>query len=446
MTAANMSALPLPPSPRGATGWQALQSLAGGHGPLGALTAVHRALGPVFQLPIPGFNPVVLAGPAAGRFVMLEAGDALSFRLDRDPVAHLLRHGLLIEDGAAHDALRVHVDPALHRRQLAGHLEVIVRRAAQASAGWGAGQVVDALAAMRSATLLILAECLFGVDLEPDLPRLWQPIQQLLKYISPGLWLVWPNAPRPGFGGARRAVDAYLFGLIRARRAQPRPDGDLISTLIAAGLTDDLIRDQLLTLLIAGHDTSTALLGWALYELGQHPEMQARARAEVRAQAAQRGALGQPALTLASLRNLPYLEAVIKETLRHHPPIHICNRRIVRDVEFGGYRLPAGRRLLFSIYLTQHDPAHWPAPERFDPQRFYQAGAEAARPPLSYLPFGAGPRFCVGAAFAQLEVRAVLAYLLERFDLAAGPGHVSEEMGATLTPHPAVRLAVRRAG
>jgi len=437
MTTNAVSARPLPPTPQGATGWAALRALAGGHGPLGALTAVHRALGPVFQLPIPGFNPVVLAGPEAARFVMLDARDALSFRLDRDPVAHLLRHGLLIEDGAAHDALRVHVDPALHRRQLAGHLEVITRRAAQASAGWGAGRVVDALAAMRSATLLILVECLFGVDLEPDLPRLWRPIQQLLAYISPGLWLVWPNAPRPGFGGARRVVDEYLFGLVRARRAQPRADGDLISTLIAAGLDDDLIRDQLLTLLIAGHDTSTALLGWALYELGQHPEMQARAQAEVRAR-------GPAALTLEGLRELPYLEALIKETLRHHPPIHICNRRIVRDVEFGGYRLPAGRRLLFSIYLTQHDPAVWAAPERFDPQRFYQAGAEAARPPLSYVPFGAGPRFCVGAAFAQLEVRAVLAYLLQRFDLAPGPGHVSGDMGATLTPHPAVRLAVTR--
>jgi cytochrome P450 len=141
---------------------------------------------------------------------------------------------------------------------------------------------------------------------------------------------------------------------------------------------------------------------------------------------------------------LPYLEAVIKETLRHHPPIHICNRRIVRDVEFGGYRLPAGRRLLFSIYLTQHDPAVWARPEVFDPQRFYQAGAEAARPALSYLPFGAGPRFCVGAAFAQLEVRAVLTYVLQRFDLAPGPGRVHGDMGATLTPHPAVRLTIRR--
>lgn len=430
--------LPLPPSPNGAMGWQAVRALAGGHGPLGALTAVHRALGPVFQLPIPGFNPIVLAGAEAARFVMLEAREALSFRLDRDPVAHLLRHGLLIEDGAAHDALRVHVDPALHRRQLAGHLETITRHAAQASAGWGEGRVVDGLAAMRAATLLILAECLFGVDLRPDLPRLWRPIQQLLAYISPGLWLVWPNAPRPGFGHARRVVDDYLFGLITERRAYLRGGGDLISTLIAAGLDDDLIRDQLLTLLIAGHDTSTALLGWALYELGQHPAMQARARAEVR------GALGDGPLTLERLRDLPYLEAVLKETLRHHPPIHICNRRIVRDVEFGGYRLPAGRRVLFSIYLTQHDPAVWARPEQFDPQRFYEPSAEAARPPLSYLPFGAGPRFCVGAAFAQLEARAVLAHVLQRFEWAAGPGHVSGEMGATLTPHPAVRLAIRR--
>ena len=430
--------LPLPPTPNGPVGWQVAQAILGGHGPLGALTAVHRALGPVFQLPIPGFNPVVLAGPEAARWVMLEARDTLSFRLDRDPVAHLLRHGLLIEDGAAHDALRQQVDPALHRRQLAGHLEVMVRRAAQASAGWGRGQVIDALAAMRAATLLILAECLFGVDLEPDLPRLWGPIQRLLAYIARGLWLVLRNAPRPGFGGARRVVDAYLYQLISARRAKLRGPGDLISTLIGAGLDDDLIRDQLLTLLIAGHDTSTALLGWALFELGQHRELQARAQAEVR------GRLEAGPLSLETLPDLPFLEAVIKETLRLHPPIHICNRRIVRPAEFGGYQLPAGRRLLFSIYLTHHDPAHWPEPERFDPGRFMRAGAEAARTPLSYLPFGAGPRFCVGAAFAQLEVRAVLAYVLRHFELAPGPGRVHSDMGATLTPHPAVPLLIQR--
>jgi len=440
LTSAASSTRPLPPSPNAATGWLALQALAGGHGPLAALTAVQRALGPVFQLPIPGFNPVVLAGPEAARFVMLEAREALSSRLDRDPVAHLLRHGLLVEDGAAHAALRVQVDPALHRRQLAGYLEVITQQIAQSSAGWGDGQVVEALAALRKATLLILAECLFGVDLRPDLRRLWRPIQQLLAYISPGLWLVWPNAPRPGFGRARRVVDGYLYELIAGRRARPRPEGDLVTTLIRAGLSDDLIRDQLLTLLIAGHDTSTALLGWAVYELGQHPAVQARARAEVR------GALGHGPLTLENLRGLPYLEAVIKETLRRHPPIHVCNRLIVREVEFGGCRLPAGRRLLFSIYLTQHDPTYWPDPERFDPQRFLQPGVGAARPALSYLPFGAGPRFCIGAAFAQLEARAVLAYLLQRFDLAAGPGRVHGAMGATLTPHPAVKVMVRRTG
>jgi len=174
-----------------------------------------------------------------------------------------------------------------------------------------------------------------------------------------------------------------------------------------------------------------------MHELSRHPAVRARAAAEVR------GALGAQPLTAANLRGLPYLDAVIKETLRRHPPIHICNRLIVRDLEFGGYRLPAGRRLLFSIYLTHNDPAHWPGPERFDPERFLVTNAEAARPALSYLPFGAGARVCVGAAFAQLEARAMLVYLLQRFEFTAANAPVSEAMGATLMPHPAVRVAVR---
>jgi cytochrome P450 len=323
---------------------------------------------------------------------------------------------------------------------LGGYLMTMAQQAARLSAGWRDGTVVDGLAAMRQATLLILGQCLLGVDLQPDLPRLWGPIRQLLAYISPGWWLVWPNAPQPGLRRARQVVDAYLFGLIAARRARPGGPGDVTTTLIAAGLSDDLIRDQLLTLLIAGHDTSTALLGWALHALAAHPVVQQRAAAEARR------ALGSGPLTLDHLRALPYLDAVIKETLRQHPPIHLVSRRVVRDLEWGGYRLPAGRRLLFSIYLTQHDPAVWPEPERFDPQRFLSAGELAARPALSYLPFGAGPRVCVGAAFAQLEARAVLAYLLQHFDFAAAPGAVQSAMGATLEPHPAVRLVVRHAG
>jgi cytochrome P450 len=427
--------LSLPPAPGLATGWRALKALIGGRGPLAALSAVHRDLGPVFQLPVPGFNPIVMAGPEAARFVMLDARADLSWRLESDPVVRLLRHGLLVEDGAAHAALRQVIDPALHRRQLGRYLKAMLAGIERLSDGWGQAATVDALAAMREASLLILTEALFGVDLAPALGQLWRPILRTLQFIGPGLWLVWPGIPRPGYGTARRILDAYLYALVAARRAAP--GDDLVSDLVGAGLDDDAVRDQLLTLLIAGHDTSTALLAWSLHALTQHPAVLARAQAEVLDR------LGPGPITLGALAQLEYLDWVVKETLRRHPPIHIGNRRIMRDLAFGGYRLPAGRRLLFSIYLTHHDPASWLDPERFDPERF-APGASHARSAYSYLPFGAGPRFCLGAAFSQLEARAVLAYLLRHFRLAAAPGRVHEKMGATLEPEPAVRITFAR--
>ncbi len=429
---------PLPPFSSARTGMRALRALMGAGGPLAALDEVRRDLGEVFQLPIPGFRPIVASGPAAARLVFLEARDRLSWRLPQDPVARLLRHGLLVVDGPAHDHPRAVIDQALHRRRMAEYLAAMLRGGAHLTAGWGREGVADVSARAREATLLILAEALFGVDLRPDLERLRQPIHRTLAYISPGPWLVWPGVPRPGYAAARRALDGYLYQLIAARRAAPR--ADLVSDLIAAGLDDEAARDQLLTLLIAGHDTSTALLAWSLHELAEHPAIQARARAEVDTVA------GEDALTPAHIGQLEYLDWIIKETLRLHPPIHVGNRRIVDDLCLGGRRLPAGRRLLFSIYLTHHDPAVWPAPERFDPERF--APGAPRRPALSYVPFGAGPRFCLGAVFAEWEAKAVLAQVLRGYEFSPAPGkpRPRPHMGATLEPRPAVwlRFAERR--
>jgi hypothetical protein len=143
------------------------------------------------------------------------------------------------------------------------------------------GQVVDMLVEMRRAALLILMGTLFKVDFRPDIDRLWPAILKTLKYISPGLWLLWPGAPRPGYAAALQAFDDYLYGIIDQRRQDVGETDDLLGSLIAAGLDDDLIRDQLITMLIAGHDTSTALLAWALYLLGRHPEALAQAQVEV---------------------------------------------------------------------------------------------------------------------------------------------------------------------
>jgi cytochrome P450 len=203
------------------------------------------------------------------------------------------------------------------------------------------------------------------------------------------------------------------------------------------GMSDDLRRDQLLTMLIAGHDTSTALLAWSLYLLGKHPWAQEKAREEVQA------AFGKEAPNDEGLPQLEFLEQVIKETLRLYPPIHVGNRVVKQDLEFMGYTIPAGRRLMVSIYATHHDPRRWENPETFEPSRF----APGNRPvPYSYLPFGGGPRNCLGSAFALYEVKIVLARLLQNFHFTLKSEQVKLHMGATLEPSPGVFVEVERRG
>jgi cytochrome P450 len=235
-------------------------------------------------------------------------------------------------------------------------------------------------------------------------------------------------------------MDETLYRLIALRRKVGGGGQDLLGLLVSTpGMEDGLIRDQLLTMLIAGHDTSTALLGWALYLLGKHPEAMEKATAEADA------VLGTDPPTIESVACLDYLEKVMLEALRLYPPIHLGQRRAAQDLEFQGYRIPAGQRVVYSIYLTHRMPLYWPEPARFDPERFSPENARQ-RPHYTYLPFGGGPRNCIGLAFAQVEVKVVLARLLQRFELRLEPRKIHPHMGATLEPRPGVWMTVRERG
>ena len=430
----------LPPVPRGRAALNSLIALLRQRSTLAALTALHRDMGPVFQIPLPGFKPIMLVGPEANHFMLVTAADRLRWRVAEDPVGMLLRDGLLMLDGERHDALRRLMSPALHRRIVEGYVESMWRQTDRVSRRWAGRRHVDMLVEMRRVALLILMDTLFRVDLGPDLRRLWPSILKTLDYISPGPWLVWRRIPRPGYQTALRHMDAYLYRVIAARRAARSAADDMLSALIEAGLDDGLIRDQLLTMLIAGHDTSTALLTWAWWLMGSHQAVLARARREVDE------VLGDEPPTAAALPALRYLEMVINETLRLYPPIHLGNRVAATDLEFGGYRIPAGQRVLYSIYLAHRDPAYWPDPERFDPERF-QPQQRRERPAYTFIPFGGGRRNCIGFAFAQVEAKVVLARILQTVDVRLAQRRIRVHMGATLEPRPGVRMRVApRAG
>ncbi len=430
------------------SGLHVLRGLARDRSLLTALALMREHVGPIFQITMPRFRPAVFVGPDANRQILVTARDQFSWRNETDPVVRLLRRGVLVVDGEEHDHYRGIMDPPLQRRNVLPHIPAFWRYTDAVADTWADGSTQDMLVEMRKLALLILMGTTFHVDFAPEMERLWQPILQLIEYISPGLWIVWPGAPgKASHKQAIAAMDDYLYSIIRARRARMEDEGlapnptDLLENLIATpGMTDDLIRDQLLTMLIAGHDTSTALLAWTFYLLGMHPETMAQVRAEVDAVV---GTQDEPP-SVEQVNELHFLDQVIKEALRLYPPIHIGNRRAPHDIEVCGYRVPDGTRVMYSIYLSHRDKDHWQDPEQFCPARF-ERGNEEKVPPFTYLPFGGGPRNCIGAAFAQVEARTALARMIQRFDFVLLDGDkIHPHMGATLEPRPGVQMRVTR--
>jgi cytochrome P450 len=429
------------------TGLEILKGLARERSLLTALTLMHRHVGRAFRITLPRFQPAVFVGPESNREILVSDRLRLRWRPEGDPVARLLRRGVLVVDGEEHDRIRMLMEPALQRPRVLEHIPAFWRYTDQLTEGWRDGETRDMLVEMRRIALMILMGTVFEVDFAPDMDRMWHSILLLLEYISPGLWIIWPNMPRPKYRHAIEEMDAYLYGIIRRRRdelaasgRQPNP-GDLLGRLIVApGMSDDLIRDQLLTMLIAGHDTSTASLSWTLYLLGRHPEAMARLRAETDAVLAE----NDDPPEVGQVGRLAYLDLVFKEALRMYPPIHVGNRHTSQEMSIAGYAVPADTRVMYSIYLSHRDKDFWPDPERFNPERF-ERGQDEKRPPLTYVPFGGGPRNCIGASFAQVEAKVVLSRIVQKFDLQLLNGDkVRPYMGATLEPRPGVLMRVRR--
>jgi cytochrome P450 len=427
------------PTPDSQTGLRALRALLQFGHPLAALQVFHNELGDIFRVNLPGFTPVVLVGPQAARFVLVQKRGELRWRNENDPVTHLLRHGVLVEDGEVHDRLRRTMNPALHRRMLAGYVADMWTCARQVTAEWGKAGRVDMLVEMRKVALLALMQTLYRVDYTPQLRPLWDAVLGSIRFISPGLWMIWQGMPQPQYRRAIRQVDDYLYQIIAQKRTAWQVDSetatDLLGLLIDSGMDDHLIRDQLLTILIAGHDTVTALMAWALFLLGQHPQVYRKVQAEV---VSVLDPVEPP--TVEHLERLDYLDWVIKEALRMYPPIHLGSRLAAVDLEYEGFLIPAGERVIYSIYLTQRDSKYWPDPNNFLPERHAPGNRQI---PYAWLAFGGGPRNCIGAAFGQLEAKVVLGMVLRCFDLLPIEARVKPHMGATLEPRPGVIMQVQ---
>ncbi|MEW6030365.1 MAG: cytochrome P450 [Chloroflexota bacterium] len=416
-------------------GRAALRAFLRERSPLGALKVMAQRVGRFFQIPLPMFHPYIVFGANANRKVLVTEREKFLWR-NADPVTDLLDHGILVVDGEKHDKYRALMEPTLHPSQLSGYAQMMIRQTDRVTSMWKAGEAVDMLVESRKIALLIIMQTLFSKDTWDDLPRIWTPILKAIEFISPGAWILWRKIPRPSFRKPLRELDEYLFEIIAERRAsisnhqspitnyQLPITNDLLQHLIAANLPDNIIRDQMLTMMIAGHDTSTALLAWTFALLGQHPETYAAILRELDE--------GEKSLLL---------DMTIKESLRLYPPIHIGNRIMGEDCPFEGGTIPQGERMFYSIYLTHRDPSIWENADSFCPDRFARG---RATPPMSYVPFGGGPRACIGAAFGQFEARVVMSRLLRTFTFEFTGHTIHAHMGATLEPRPGVMMRVTK--
>ena len=398
-------------------------------GVLPVLERIRREVGDVLVLPLPRQPAVLVADPATIQHVLEEHPDAFAWRLPQDPVTQLFRRGVLVTDGVEHARLRGVLEPSNRPSHFLPRCAELWRDCDRILDGWRPGRPHRILSEMRRVALLAFERVYFSHDLWPELADLETALQDALRYLGPGWWLLRGHAPPPP--RSVRLLDRRFLALARGRRAAAAPPDDLLTHLVSAFPDDDLVRDQLFTMWIAGHDTSTSLLTWSLHLLATHPRVQDQVRTEIR------DVLGSRPPTPEVVVRLAQLDRVVREALRLYPPIHTGNRLTVRPVRLGPLWVPPGSRVLLSYFLAHRHPRHWPEPNRFEPARW---AARPRQPGSAYFPFGAGPRRCLGASFAQLEVRLLLARVLQRFSFRPWGPTPRPFMGAALEPDPGVWL------
>jgi len=419
--------------------------------PLPVLLSCYERFGPVFSVRVLHGMQVFVLGPEANHYVTVS--HAANFRW-RDggmgELAPLLGDGLLTTDGAYHRRARRIVLPAFHHEQVAAAAATMVEEAVAALEPWNAGHVIDVYAWARELAMRIAMRALLGLD--PDDgdtgARAAHEFERALAFYGTEYWqrtLRGPGSPWRRMHSARRVLDGIVYSEIdRRRNSGSEEDGDVLGMLLAATdeegapLSDREVRDQAVTLLFAGHDTTTSTISFMLHELARHP-----AERDGLVEEQDRVLKGRPPSAADLVRALPRLDMALDEILRLYPPAWIGPRRAVNDFELAGTRVPGGALVSYCSWASHRLPDVFSEPEAFIPDRF-EPEAKAALPKGAYVPFGGGSRTCVGMRFGQMEIKAVITTLLQRYRLEALPGRtMTVRQMPTLSPRGGLRMTVR---
>lgn len=362
----------------------------------------------------------------------------------------LLGEGLLTSEGDFHRRQRRLAQPAFHRGRIASYGAVMTDYAARTAARWHDGATLDISQEMMRLTLAIVGKTLFDTDVEAEADEIGAALTSVMELFD---FLLLPfselleKLPLPHvrrFQKARARLDETIYRIIEERRRSNEDRGDLLSMLLAARdeegdggqMNDEQVRDEVMTLFLAGHETTANLMTWTWYLLSQHPDVEARLHEELDAVLAGR----QP--TIEDVPSLRYTEMVVAESMRLYPPAWAIGRLALKEHEVGGYTIPAKALVLLSPYVTHRDERYFPDPTRFDPQRWTQEAKES-RPQFAYFPFGGGTRRCIGEGFAWMEGILLLASLGRNWRMRLVPGHRVETMPViTLRPKHGMRMTV----
>jgi cytochrome P450 len=366
----------------------------------------------------------------------------------------LLGQGLVTNVGESWLQQRRLMQPAFHRKRLAAFGTLMTDATVTMLDQWQRlaerDQPLDVAAEMLRLTLRIAGQALFNIDLSDESHTVGQAVATVNKLLSEYLTAPFPplSIPTPRsrrLQAARRTLDQVVHDIIVQRRQQHADTGDLLSMLLLTrdeatgqGMNEQQIRDEVLTLLIAGHETVATALIWTWYLLSQHAEVERRLYSELDE------VLSGHLPTVDHLNRLSYTHMVTQEVLRLYPPAWIFGRKAIADDEIGGYVIPAGSMIVLSPYMTHRHPAFWEHAEVFDPKRFAPDQA-AGRPRYAYFPFGGGPRVCIGNNFALMETQLVLATIAQHYQLRLVPGHpVEPEAFLSLRPRSGLPMTLHR--
>lgn len=440
----------LPPGPRSGL-FQGLR-IALRRDMLGLLERTAREYGDIAYFKIGTQGVYLLNRPELIRDVLVTHNKKFAKGRGLERARRMLGNGLLTSEGEFHLRQRRLAQPAFHRQRIAAYAETMVAYAERAHARWHDGETRDVHEEMMRLTLAIVAKTLFDADVEGDADEIGHALSELIDLFDfsmlPFAELLerLPIPPKRRFDRARATLDRIVYRIIEDRRTSSEDRGDLLSMLLMAtdtegdgtGMTDEQLRDEAMTIFLAGHETTANALTWTFYLLAEHPEVEAKLHDELDR------VLGGRAPTIADLPSLPYTERVLTESMRLYPPAWVLGRRALEDYEVEGYVIPAGSIVVLSQWLMHRDGRYFDEPLAFEPDR-WTPEMKAALPRYAYFPFSAGPRNCVGEHFAWMEGELIVASVARLWRMRLAPGQrVALQPQITLRPRYGMRMELAR--